>query len=154
MPGLIVIGYDGSGDAAAAVAVAARTLDADAALVANVWLPGLAGGERVLPIGAAAPPVPDADEQLEAVARDTAREGAELARQAGLDAEPVVLHATSKGEIGERLATLADERGAAAIVVGRHAVSRLESVIRGSVADAIVRHARCPVLVVPAPEEG
>jgi nucleotide-binding universal stress UspA family protein len=51
------------------------------------------------------------------------------------------------------LASLAEERDAAAIVVGRRGMSRLEAVVLGSVSDAAVREAHRPVLVVPAPDE-
>jgi nucleotide-binding universal stress UspA family protein len=59
----------------------------------------------------------------------------------------------SAGDIGVTLARLAEERDATAIVVGRRGISRLEAVVLGSVSDATVRQAHCPVLVVPAPDE-
>ncbi len=149
---LIVIGYDGSADAGHAIDAAARVIGAGTALVAHVWLHGLAGGETTLPLAAAPPPLIEQDEQLEAAARALADEGAARARAAGLDAEPVVVRAESVGDIGRVLATLAEERGAAAIVVGRRGVSRLEAAILGSASNATVREARCPVLVVPSPE--
>jgi nucleotide-binding universal stress UspA family protein len=51
------------------------------------------------------------------------------------------------------LAQLAAKRDALAIVVGRRGVSRLEAAVLGSVSDATVRAAHCPVLVVPAPDD-
>jgi nucleotide-binding universal stress UspA family protein len=150
MPGLIVIGYDGSEDSAHAVDAAARVLDADAAAVVHVYLAGLAAGETVLPLGPAAPPPPAQDEELEAAAWNIAQEGADRARRAELNAEPVTLRGTSTGDVGRMLATLADERDATAIVVGRRGVSRLEAMVLGSTSNATVREAHCPVLVVPS----
>ena len=153
MPGLIVIGYDGSVDARRAVS-AARALDADRGLVVSVWQPPPAVGTAGVPVGVA--PVlaaPEDEQRLEAAARRIAEEGVALAREAGVAAEPVVLSGASAGEIGRMLATLAEERDATAIVVGRRGMSRLEAVVLGSVSDSTVREARCPVLVVPAPDE-
>jgi nucleotide-binding universal stress UspA family protein len=153
MSGLIVIGYDGSVDARRAVA-AARAMDAERALVVNVCEPPLAAGTSPLPMGAGQVlPTPDDEARREAAARETSEEGAELARQAGFAAEPVVVRGASAGEIGKLLAALAQERDATAIVVGRRGISRLEAVVLGSVSDATVRQAHCPVLVVPAPDE-
>jgi nucleotide-binding universal stress UspA family protein len=153
MPGLIVIGYDGSADAVRAIDDAARVLDADAALVAHVWLQAPAAGESMLPLAATVPPLPDQDQRLGAAARNIAQDGAARTRRAGLNAEPVTLRATSTGDVGPMLATLADERGATAIVVGRRGVSRLEAAVLGSTSSATVREARCPVLVAPPPED-
>jgi nucleotide-binding universal stress UspA family protein len=153
IPGLIVIGYDGSTDARRA-ARSARLLDADRALVVNVWQPGIAADTAPAPMGAEPVlPSPGEEERLESAARRTAEEGTALAREAGVAGEPVVLRGASAGEIGKLLARLAEERGATAIVVGRRGISRLAAIVLGSVSDATVREAHCPVLVVPAPDD-
>jgi nucleotide-binding universal stress UspA family protein len=153
MPGLAVIGYDGSADSRRAIA-ASRTLDVDRALVVNVWQAPLAAPDAGMSLGGVPvlPAVEDV-ERLEAAAHGTADEGAALAREAGLRAEAVVARGDSPKDIGSTLARIADERAAAAVVVGRRGMSRLEAVVLGSVSDATVREARCPVLVVPAPDE-
>jgi nucleotide-binding universal stress UspA family protein len=152
MAGLIVIGYDGSVDAKRAIEKASA-LDAEQALVVNVWQPGLAAGTAALPIGAEPLPSPGDDEELEGAARQTAEDGAARAASVGLRAEPVVIRDGSAAEVGRMLAQLAAERDALAIVVGRRGVSRLEAAVLGSVSDATVRAAHCPVLVVPAPDD-
>ena len=149
MAGLVVVGYDSSVDAKRAIE-AARILDADRALVVNVWSPPL---PAVTPM-ATAPAVvtPGEEEQLEAAARRAADEGVARATEAGLAAEPVVVRG-SAGDVGRLLASIAEEHDATAIVVGRRGVSRLQAVVLGSVSNDTVREAHCPVLVVPAPDE-
>jgi nucleotide-binding universal stress UspA family protein len=150
---MIVIGYDGSPDARAAIQAAALLTDRRA-LVVNVWLPPLASGTPMLPLGgagAALPPeaaFPQPEQGHEVVA-----EGVALAEGAGLSAEPLVVEGESTRRTGQLLADLAEERGAVAIVVGRRGRSRLEAAVLGSVSDAVVRASSRPVLVVPASKE-
>ena len=44
--------------------------------------------------------------------------------------------------------TLAEEIGAGLIVLGSRGHGRIRRALMGSVSDAVVRHAHCPVLVV------
>lgn len=48
------------------------------------------------------------------------------------------------------IAELASDLGADLIVIGTHNRSGIERFLLGSVAESTVRHARCPVLVIPA----
>jgi len=43
----------------------------------------------------------------------------------------------------------ADEHGVDMIVIGTHGRTGLSHVLMGSVAEKVVRHANCPILVVP-----
>lgn len=61
------------------------------------------------------------------------------------DAESRALH----GVPAERLAGLAEEEGAALIVVGSRGRGAFRSALFGSVSQDLLRIARCPVLVVP-----
>ena len=68
---------------------------------------------------------------------------------AGADAlglAPSAVLVTS-GPAGPVICELAEDRGAAAIVVGSHGRSGLARAILGSVSDHVVRHAPCPVVV-------
>jgi nucleotide-binding universal stress UspA family protein len=47
---------------------------------------------------------------------------------------------------------LASDVGAALIVIGTHNPKGIERLLLGSVAESTVRHARCPVLVIPPPQ--
>jgi nucleotide-binding universal stress UspA family protein len=151
MAGLVVIGYDGSGDAQRAIDVAASVLGADSALVINVWQGSLAAATAAAPLGVPVAPTPeDDDARLERAGREIADEGAARARDAGLAAESDVRRGDSAGEIGTALLDAALERDADLVVVGRRGISRIQAVVLGSVSDAAVRDGRRPVLVVPA----
>lgn len=152
MADTIVIAYDGSQDAQRAIAAAA-TLRADAAVVVHMWRPSVAAATPALPLGGETLPTPGDDAHLEDAARAIANEGVERARAIGLDAEALIVRGGSAEDVGHALAELAEERDAKAIVVGRRGVSRLEAAVLGSVSNSTVREARCPVLVVPAPDE-
>lgn len=154
---LIVVGYDGSDDARRAVRAAAALFEG-AALLVHVWNaapppispaaggPGMLGGlGSVGPV----PPLPDdVEEAIERRARETVDEGAALAAEAGLAAEPVLVR---DPEPWRALLRVADERSAHAIVVGRRGVGRLESALLGSASNGLTQHAHLPVVVVPPP---
>lgn len=55
------------------------------------------------------------------------------------------LHA---GDAGEVICWLAEQRGCDLIVMGTHGRSGLKHLLFGSVAEHVLRHARCPVLTV------
>jgi nucleotide-binding universal stress UspA family protein len=154
MAGLVIIGFDGSPDAEHAIDVAGRALTADSALVITAWhLPIAALDSRVPPVGApVAPPLEDEDE-FERRATETARAGAARASSAGFDAQPVLRRAAGPGEIANVLVDIAEQHDAALVVVGRRGMSRIKSVLLGSVSEAAVRDGRRPVLVVPAPAD-
>jgi nucleotide-binding universal stress UspA family protein len=151
MAGLAIIGFDGSPDAEHAIDVAAGVLSADSALIVTAWhLPIAAVEAPIPPVGApAAPPLEDEDE-LRRRATETAKAGAARATTAGLAAEPALRRAAGPSDIAKVLLDSA-ERDAALVVVGRRGMSRIRSVLLGSVSEAAVRDGRRPVLVVPAP---
>jgi universal stress protein A len=54
-----------------------------------------------------------------------------------------------EGEVPERLAQVAESEGADYLVIGTEGRTGLRRVVLGSTSEAIIRHAPCPVLVVP-----
>jgi nucleotide-binding universal stress UspA family protein len=54
----------------------------------------------------------------------------------------------SEGGAAEEIAALAEEIGAGLITVGSRGRGRIRRLLVGSVSDAVVRHAHCPVMVV------
>lgn len=57
-----------------------------------------------------------------------------------------ILHAGPPGEV---ICWLAENRGCNLIVMGTHGRTGLKHLLLGSVAEYVVRHARCPVVTVP-----
>jgi nucleotide-binding universal stress UspA family protein len=81
---------------------------------------------------------------------ETALSGVEVAREAGLEAEPRELRAG--GTTVEALIACAEEIQAGIILVGSRGRSRTRSILLGSVAHALIQRALRPVVVVPSPE--
>jgi nucleotide-binding universal stress UspA family protein len=63
---------------------------------------------------------------------------------AGLEVEDVIAH----GEPAAEIVRVAEERGAGLIVISSHGRTGIGRILFGSTAESVVRHARCPVLVV------
>ncbi len=149
-PAPVLIAYDGSDAARRAVRETAALFDTSAVLVATVWEEALAYSSTA---GVDLQPAPldigksqELGQEFEAHARRVAEEGAELARSAGLDPEPV----TVAGEIGaaDAIVELSRERGVAAIVIGSRGLTGLRARLEGTTSSRVLKHAPCPVLVV------
>ncbi len=150
----VLIAYDGSDSARRGVSEAAELFGSRRAVVITVWEPGLAYAAAMPASGGelAASPVIDAeaareaDHALQARAERIARDGAELARSAGLNAEALAV--PGEARVAEAIAKQASEMGAAAIVVGSRGLTGLRARMEGSTSSAVLKHAPCPVLVV------
>jgi nucleotide-binding universal stress UspA family protein len=140
--GPVVLAYDGSELAKAAIAEAGSQLSPGRpALVLTVWQPYNVGfvAPRKLELDAAAV------DEVRAAAEQTAAQGASLAEEAGFKAASMALEAapTWKG-----IVHTADDRDSSLIVLGSHGRSGLADVLIGSVAEAVVAHSRRAVLVI------
>ena len=150
--GPLIIAFDGTPAAERAIRDAAALLGRRPAVVAVVWKAGLAFELMELPtatIGLPAAPIDvrtalEIDEHNYESASTLARQGAELARELGLEADPLVVAEDPETPIAETIVSLAKERDAQAVVVGPH---RHGPVLLGSVSRDVVRHAPCPVVV-------
>ena len=155
----MLIAYDGSDLASAAVRSAAELFPGSAALVVTVWEPGL--GAVTAPnagldvAGAVAVPpdpefVSEVDKAEEHHAAVVAGEGARLARSLGLDAEPHAI--PDEVHVADAIVDLAAERDVAGVVVGSHGISGLRSHLLGSTSRQLLARCRRPVVVVRAEE--
>jgi nucleotide-binding universal stress UspA family protein len=154
----VVVAFDGSPESEAAVRAAADLFSARTLVVVSVWEPGLAMAMTSPPDGLSglsdSAPNPDTmamvDRAQNERATEAAEAGAALARELGATAEP---HAVpDEVNVAETLARLADERDAAAVVVGTRGLGRVKSAMLGSTSRGLMHHTRRPVVVVRAPE--
>ena len=147
----ILLCFDGSKDAASAIASAGRMLASGVAVVLTVWehaadwLPYDPVTIITAPISRIASHALGLDEIALEVARQTAERGVELARKAGFKAEARVV----EGKTWRSICDVAEELDTDPIVVGARGLSRVQSALLGSVSSAVVVHAHRSVLVIP-----
>ena len=150
LDGPVIVGYDGSDAAAAAVRVAAALLPGREAIVVNVWesLVQHSLGGRALasaPIETARSLTGELDDCFRAIATDIAEQGAGLA-----DSEAVTARAVeAKGSPWHGLLAAARAAGGALILVGSRGRGAVAATVLGSVSSGLVHNADIPVLVVP-----
>ncbi len=70
-------------------------------------------------------------------------------RKAGANAQAMLL----KGDAARLILEKADELAADLVVVGSHGHGLLHKVFLGSVSEAVIRHARCNVMIVPSKDK-
>jgi nucleotide-binding universal stress UspA family protein len=151
-PSPILVAYDGSPEARAALARAAALFPGRPAVIATVWEPGLAS---VVPdpagIGGPAAPVDlgqvaEVDEIMSKRAASIAAEGVARAAEAGVRATPVA--SEDEGNVAETITAIADDHDVDVVVVGSRGHSGLKARLLGSTSESILHHCRRPVLVV------
>lgn len=94
-------------------------------------------------------PTPDLSEQLEDAAEREFPKIADCEEFHGLEVDEVIAH----GDAAAEIVRLAAEREIDMIVISSHGRTGFGRIIFGSIAEEVVRHAPCPVLVVKSPEE-
>jgi nucleotide-binding universal stress UspA family protein/MFS family permease len=140
-PGPLLIAYDGSDLAKAAIDEASRQLPGRDALVVTVW--------RTFVVGF----VPDPPVELDAACPDdvrnaaaqTAASGAALARARGLRTQARAVEGTPAWKA---IIDTADASNASLIVIGTHGRAGLTGRVAGSVASDVASHSLQPVLIV------
>jgi nucleotide-binding universal stress UspA family protein len=151
----LVVGYDGSDLAKAALRGAAELFPGSPTVVVTVWEPGLAAmmaGGGALDLAGGVPLAPDpelvseVDQVQERHAAVVADEGAQLAASLGLDAEAHAI--PDRLDVADSIVEVAAERGAAAVVIGSHGSSGLRSRLLGSTSHRVLASCRLPVVVV------
>ncbi len=157
----ILLCYDRSDDARRAIEHAARLFAGRPAIVLHVWEPV----PNPEPAAARRSPAAakDAIVQLNSFAREVAEEiaieGAAAAHPGGVrpgaggTGYPERVLERADGGVAATIARVAEERDVAAVVLGSRGLSGDSSGV-GSVAYAVVRDCRRPVVIVPAPVGG
>jgi nucleotide-binding universal stress UspA family protein len=145
----LLICYDGSDGAKAALAAAAQAFAGHHAVVACYWQPLATSSKRFgLDLRELVQESDDINRREAELARTLADEGAALARDAGLEAEARAVEID--GPIDEAILSHADELDAAAIVLGSRSRSSVRSLLLGSIANEIVQRAPRPVYLAPS----
>ena len=149
---MILIAYDGSVDAQAAVAAAGELFPGEEATVLTVWEPFI---ELMARAGTGAAMVGgldtnEIDTASEAAASERAGEGARRADGAGLKAEARTR--AQETTIAHAIQAEAADVKARAIVMGTRGLTGIKSALLGSVSHAVVHHLDRPVVIVPSPE--
>jgi nucleotide-binding universal stress UspA family protein len=142
--GPLILCYDGSDAAERAIRTApvlvgqgraARVLYAYKPTERSLGVAQAAAGGRI-----------DAPVLGEADAHEVVDRGTSIARDAGFDAEPLLLVADKR--TAELIADTAEELDAPAIVIGQRGMSGLKSAVLGSVSREVVNAYHRPVVVV------
>ncbi len=146
----VLLCFDGSDEAANAIATAGRLLGPRPAVLITVcepirlWSPSDPATILDAPIGKVLSKALGFDEIADDVAQEHVGRGVELARAAGFRAQGSVAH----GKAWRAICDTADELDAAAIVLGARGLTRLQSALLGSVSAAVSAHAGRPVLII------
>lgn len=154
-PGPVLLAFDGSTGAVAAIASAGRILGPRDAVVITAWEPAATWVPYDPATVIAAPVerfisrVAGVDEDLRSIAQATMERGVQLAIEAGFHADGRIV----RGRPSRVISAVAEEVGADPIVVGARGAGRIESALLGSVSSSLVMHAERPVLVVPRRSE-
>jgi nucleotide-binding universal stress UspA family protein len=141
-PTTILLATDGSEEAQLAATTAA-----DLAEKTNSEL-------HVVIVGADLPlyELPEHPAEFEDVLRENRREAKEVLEQQAKSIEEsggtVKETHLREGRAEEEIVELAEDIGAGLIVMGSRGRGRLRRALMGSVSDAVVRHAHCPVTIV------
>ena len=142
----VILCYDGSPEAAEAIAHAGELLRGRPAIVVSAWKEIL---EETLSTAMTRPvaDLVDANKRERESAEQFATQGARLAERAGFRAQPLVVKAD--GPLWEAIELVAEEHDAKLVVCGTGR-SGIKAALPGNLASALVNHASRPLLVVPS----
>lgn len=152
---MMLVSYDGSADAQAAIDRVARLVPGAEATVLTVWEPFIDTLMRSSTAGlgmgmtGAYADVEAIDAATREAAVQTAAEGAQRAKAAGLIAKSRC--ESRHGSVGNTILVVAEEVDTDLIVMGTRGRSSVKSFLLGSVSHDVVQHADRAVLVAPSP---
>jgi nucleotide-binding universal stress UspA family protein len=150
---MVLICYDGSPDARSAIDRAGELMPASDAIVLVIWETVMETMIRDGSLGMGFGMVgsygdAETDAAIKKAAFDTAEEGTQRARRAGLAAQPRI--AKREVDIAEAILAVAVDIDAEAIVLGTRGLGAVKSLLMGSVTQAVLHNADRPVLVIPS----
>lgn len=155
----VLIAFDGSDQAKAAIRYAARLLSTHKAYIITAWEPihrqaaraagvgGLAAGGR----GVNEDPSDYSTDPAYIDATEISHAGVALAAELGFETEPYLVESSTA--VWSAIVEASQELDVDLIVAGTRALSGWQSLLHSSVADNLVKHAGVPVLVVPPLDE-
>lgn len=146
----ILIAYDGSDDAKAAIEFCGKMFPGRDAVVLTVWerlamTTARASAGLVMVVDTS----PAEEEAIQQAMTELAGQGTERARAAGLEARPRC--EPDAPAVWSTIVDVADELDAELIVTGTRGLGGMRSLLLGSTSDRVLHHAGRPVLVVPGP---
>lgn len=147
--GPLIVAYDGSTDADAAIDAVPRLLTGPRAVVISVWesaAPLVSGSLIAIPAAVAQKACENLDRESERQATLLAEQGAERLRERGVEATASAVR--SSGNTWSTIVKRAEQEDAAAVVLGSRGRSPVASALLGSVSAGVVHHGGRPVLVV------
>ncbi len=153
-PDSMLIAYDGSDEARRAIEWAGSLLSVRTAYILTAWEPLQRQAARTA--GASGMMQPDWDSSVadddpaHEEAKRICREGVEVAASAGFTAEPYLVE--SETTIWSAIVDAARDLDAGVIVSGTRGTSGLRGLLSSSTADAVLKNAGRPVLIVPPPK--
>jgi nucleotide-binding universal stress UspA family protein len=150
---MILICYDGSADAQAAIDRAGLLMPGSDARVLVIWETILETLTRNGSLGMGLGMIGGYDEDesdaaIKQAALDTATDGARRATVAGLVAHPRI--ASRHDSFAATILRAADDADADVIVLGTRGLTGVKSLMLGSVSHAVLHHADRAVMVVPS----
>ncbi|MGB0094808.1 MAG: universal stress protein [Solirubrobacteraceae bacterium] len=151
---MILICYDGSADAQAAIDRAGLLMAGSEATVLVIWETILETMTRHGSLGMGMGMIgaygdDGADAAIKKAALDTAGDGVQRAAAAGLVAQPRIVNRDD--DIAAVILAEAADLDADVIVVGTRGLGSVKSLMLGSVSHAVLHHSDRAVLVVPSP---
>jgi nucleotide-binding universal stress UspA family protein len=147
----LLICFDDSPEAEHAVREAGRLFPGASSVVVHVWRPLEATAAYRYSAAGVTGALQEQMDELDIGGREKAEEiagrGAELARRAGLDAEPLGLE--TEDEIPDAVSDLAEQLDVTAIVMGSRGLGALQASMLGGFSNPVLHRAHRPVLIIP-----
>jgi nucleotide-binding universal stress UspA family protein len=145
--GPLLLCYDGSEDAKHAIERAGGLLADRPALVVTVWEPAASLDSFAWSgVSAGVANFVELDRAAAEAGGRAADEGVRIAKEAGVEAEPVAIKAA--GPVWKTIVETAERCDVAAIVMGSRGLTGVRSMLLGSVSNAVVHHTERPTLVI------